>query len=97
MVTVLFWIVYFSIAVETPNYFTQESHFVSWIKDILFFLNECNLTFLCYLLPFSTLPMPRKGICSSGLYMAWIDTLTRDMPPILLLRGNQENVLTYYS
>lgn len=44
-----------------------------------------------------TLPMPRKGICSAGLYMAWIDTLTRDMPPILLLRGNQENVLTYYS
>jgi len=46
---------------------------------------------------FRTLPMPRKGICSAGLYMAWIDTLTRDMPPILLLRGNQENVLTYYS
>jgi len=44
-----------------------------------------------------TLPMPRKGLCSAGLYMAWLDTLTRDMPPMLLLRGNQENVLTYYS
>jgi len=44
-----------------------------------------------------TLPMPRKGVCSAGLYMSWIDTLTRDMPPIMLLRGNQESVLTYYS
>jgi len=44
-----------------------------------------------------TLPMPRKGLCAAGLYMAWLDTLTRDMPPMLLLRGNQENVLTYYS
>ncbi|CAI9727615.1 solute carrier family 12 member 3-like isoform X1 [Octopus vulgaris] len=44
-----------------------------------------------------TLPMPRKGTCSSGLYMAWIDTLTRDLPPILLLRGNQKSVLTFYS
>ncbi|XP_067665686.1 solute carrier family 12 member 2-like isoform X1 [Haliotis asinina] len=44
-----------------------------------------------------TLPMPRKGTCSAGLYMSWIDTLTRDMPPILLLRGNQTSVLTFYS
>ncbi|KAL5005442.1 hypothetical protein ScPMuIL_018898 [Solemya velum] len=44
-----------------------------------------------------TLPIPRKGTCPAGLYMAWIDTLTRDMPPILLLRGNQTSVLTFYS
>jgi hypothetical protein len=44
-----------------------------------------------------TLPMPRKGLCSAGLYMAWLETLSRDMPPMLMLRGNQENVLTYYS
>ncbi|OWF48421.1 solute carrier family 12 member 2-like isoform X2 [Mizuhopecten yessoensis] len=44
-----------------------------------------------------TLPMPRKGTCPTGLYMAWLDTLTRDMPPILLLRGNQSSVLTFYS
>ncbi|KAI0228687.1 Solute carrier family 12 member 2 [Lamellibrachia satsuma] len=44
-----------------------------------------------------TLPMPKKGLLSSGLYMAWLDTLSRDMPPILLLRGNQTSVLTYYS
>ncbi|XP_013401253.1 solute carrier family 12 member 1 [Lingula anatina] len=44
-----------------------------------------------------TLPMPRKGTCGAGLYMAWLETLTKDMPPILLLRGNQTSVLTYYS
>nr|WIW57980.1 solute carrier family 12 member 2 [Sinonovacula constricta] len=44
-----------------------------------------------------TLPVPRKGTCSSSLYMAWLETLTRDMPPILLLRGNQASVLTFYS
>jgi len=44
-----------------------------------------------------TLPVPRKGTCSSSLYMGWLETLTRDMPPILLLRGNQASVLTFYS
>ncbi|XP_064618818.1 solute carrier family 12 member 3-like [Lineus longissimus] len=44
-----------------------------------------------------TLPMPRKGTVSAGLYMAWLETLTKDMPPVLLLRGNQASVLTYYS
>ncbi|KAK3097932.1 hypothetical protein FSP39_014651 [Pinctada imbricata] len=44
-----------------------------------------------------TLPMPRKGTCPPALYMAWIDTLTSDLPPILLLRGNQSSVLTFYS
>ena len=41
--------------------------------------------------------MPKRGLCSPGLYMAMLDTLTKDMPPMLLLRGNQESVLTYYS
>ena len=46
-------------------------------------------------------PLPRK--VSSGrplppaLYMAWIDYMTRAMPPFLLVRGNQESVLTFYS
>ncbi|XP_022331098.2 solute carrier family 12 member 2-like isoform X2 [Crassostrea virginica] len=44
-----------------------------------------------------TLPVPRKNTCPAGLYMAWIETLTKDMPPILLLRGNQSSVLTFYS
>ncbi|XP_011267934.2 bumetanide-sensitive sodium-(potassium)-chloride cotransporter [Camponotus floridanus] len=44
-----------------------------------------------------TLPMPRKGAVSAPLYMAWLETLTRDMPPFLLVRGNQTSVLTFYS
>ncbi|XP_076465820.1 solute carrier family 12 member 1-like isoform X2 [Babylonia areolata] len=52
--------------------------------------NEASLIVL-------TLPMPRKGTCSAGLYMIWLDILTRDLPPTLLLRGNQKSVLTFYS
>ncbi|CAG7817785.1 unnamed protein product [Allacma fusca] len=44
-----------------------------------------------------TLPMPRKGVVSAPLYMAWLDLLTKDMPPFLLVRGNQTSVLTFYS
>ncbi|XP_042906995.1 solute carrier family 12 member 2-like [Parasteatoda tepidariorum] len=44
-----------------------------------------------------TLPMPRKSTCSAALYMAWLETLTKDMPPFLLIRGNQTSVLTFYS
>ena len=43
-----------------------------------------------------TLPMPRKGL-SAGLYMAWLEIMTRQMPPFLLVRGNQTSVLTFYS
>ncbi|XP_043285167.1 bumetanide-sensitive sodium-(potassium)-chloride cotransporter [Venturia canescens] len=44
-----------------------------------------------------TLPMPRKGAVSAPLYMAWLETLTRDTPPFLLVRGNHTSVLTFYS
>ncbi|GAB6029314.1 solute carrier 12 [Chamberlinius hualienensis] len=44
-----------------------------------------------------TLPMPRKGTVSAAMYMAWLEILTRDMPPFLLVRGNQTSVLTFYS
>ncbi|XP_045605919.2 bumetanide-sensitive sodium-(potassium)-chloride cotransporter isoform X1 [Procambarus clarkii] len=44
-----------------------------------------------------TLPMPAVGTVSAPLYMAWLETLTRQMPPFLLLRGNQSSVLTFYS
>ncbi|KAM6300383.1 solute carrier family 12 member 3 isoform 2-T2 [Aegotheles albertisi] len=44
-----------------------------------------------------TLPVGRKGRCPSSLYMAWLETLSWDLrPPIILTRGNQENVLTFY-
>ncbi|KAL0271584.1 UNVERIFIED_CONTAM: hypothetical protein PYX00_008636 [Menopon gallinae] len=44
-----------------------------------------------------TLPMPRKGAVSAPLYMAWLELLTRGMPPYLIVRGNQNSVLTFYS
>ncbi|XP_066860769.1 solute carrier family 12 member 3 isoform X2 [Anser cygnoides] len=44
-----------------------------------------------------TLPVGRKGGCPSSLYMAWLESLSRDLrPPVVLTRGNQENVLTFY-
>ncbi|KAK9507128.1 hypothetical protein O3M35_008934 [Rhynocoris fuscipes] len=44
-----------------------------------------------------TLPMPRKNVVAASLYMAWLEILTKDMPPFLLVRGNQQSVLTFYS
>ncbi|EJD74990.1 hypothetical protein LOAG_17781 [Loa loa] len=44
-----------------------------------------------------TLPVPRFGFVSSCLYMAWLDMMTRDLPPTLMIRGNQTSVLTFYS
>ncbi|XP_030646656.1 solute carrier family 12 member 3 [Chanos chanos] len=44
-----------------------------------------------------TMPVRRRGVCPSALYMAWLETLSRDLrPPVLLVRGNQENVITFY-
>ncbi|GMS88650.1 hypothetical protein PENTCL1PPCAC_10825, partial [Pristionchus entomophagus] len=36
-----------------------------------------------------TLPVPRKGLVCSTLYLSWLEMLTRDLPPTLLIRGNQ--------
>ncbi|XP_063215626.1 bumetanide-sensitive sodium-(potassium)-chloride cotransporter-like isoform X2 [Bacillus rossius redtenbacheri] len=44
-----------------------------------------------------SLPIPRKGVVSAPLYMAWLEMLTRGMPPYLIVRGNQTSVLTFYS
>lgn len=44
-----------------------------------------------------SLPMPRKGLVSAAHYMAWLECLTRGMPPFILLRGNQTPVITFYS
>uniref|UniRef100_A0A8D2PZE9 Solute carrier family 12 member 2 n=1 Tax=Zosterops lateralis melanops TaxID=1220523 RepID=A0A8D2PZE9_ZOSLA len=43
------------------------------------------------------LPVARKGAVSSALYMAWLEVLSKDLPPILLVRGNHQSVLTFYS
>uniref|UniRef100_A0A671SQG7 Solute carrier family 12 member 2-like n=1 Tax=Sinocyclocheilus anshuiensis TaxID=1608454 RepID=A0A671SQG7_9TELE len=44
-----------------------------------------------------SMPLARKGAVSSVLYMAWLDTISKDLPPILLVRGNHQSVLTFYS
>ncbi|CAF3190851.1 unnamed protein product [Rotaria socialis] len=44
-----------------------------------------------------TLPIPRKQLISAGLYLAYLDAISYNLPPVLFLRGNQKNVLTYYS
>ncbi|GAB0086660.1 bumetanide-sensitive sodium-(potassium)-chloride cotransporter [Sergentomyia squamirostris] len=44
-----------------------------------------------------SLPMPRQDTVSAPLYMSWLEILTKDMPPVLLVRGNQTSVLTCYS
>uniref|UniRef100_A0A3B4CNT3 Solute carrier family 12 member 2 n=1 Tax=Pygocentrus nattereri TaxID=42514 RepID=A0A3B4CNT3_PYGNA len=44
-----------------------------------------------------SMPLARKGAVSSALYMSWLDTLSKDLPPILLVRGNHQSVLTFYS
>ncbi|XP_004929740.2 bumetanide-sensitive sodium-(potassium)-chloride cotransporter isoform X1 [Bombyx mori] len=38
-----------------------------------------------------TLPLPRK--VSASLYMAWLEVLSRDLPPVLFVRGNDSCVL----
>ncbi|XP_020505058.1 solute carrier family 12 member 2 isoform X2 [Labrus bergylta] len=44
-----------------------------------------------------SLPLARKGAVSSTLYMAWLEALSNDLPPIILVRGNHQSVLTFYS
>lgn len=51
-----------------------------------------NAVFVCM-----SLPMPRQDTVSAPLYMSWLEILTKDMPPMLLIRGNQTSVVTYYS
>ncbi|VDP17880.1 unnamed protein product [Soboliphyme baturini] len=44
-----------------------------------------------------TFPVPRRGRVSAGLYLSWLEMLTAQIPPVLLIRGNQEPVLTLYT
>ncbi|XP_042276253.1 solute carrier family 12 member 2-like [Thunnus maccoyii] len=44
-----------------------------------------------------SMPLARKGTVSSALYMCWMETLSKDLPRLLLVRGNHQSVLTFYS
>uniref|UniRef100_A0A8C9RXF0 Solute carrier family 12 member 1 n=1 Tax=Scleropages formosus TaxID=113540 RepID=A0A8C9RXF0_SCLFO len=44
-----------------------------------------------------SMPIARKGTISDHLYMAWLDILTKNLPPTMLIRGNHKSVLTFYS
>eukprot|EP00795_Rhopilema_esculentum_P014716 gene14716-5814_t len=44
-----------------------------------------------------TLPIPRKTVVSPLMFMAWLETLSARLPPVLFVRGNQASVLTFYS
>ncbi|XP_077419164.1 solute carrier family 12 member 1 isoform X2 [Vanacampus margaritifer] len=44
-----------------------------------------------------SMPIARKESISDFLYMAWLDILTKDLPPTMLIRGNHKSVLTFYS
>jgi solute carrier family 12 sodium/potassium/chloride transporter 2 len=44
-----------------------------------------------------TLPIPRLSAVSPPMYMGWLEIITKDMPPFLLVRGNQTSVLTFFS
>ena len=44
-----------------------------------------------------TLPLPRREGIPPALYMAWLEIMTKGLPPVLMTRGNQTSVLTYYS
>ncbi|XP_048373302.1 solute carrier family 12 member 3-like isoform X2 [Sphaerodactylus townsendi] len=44
-----------------------------------------------------SLPVVQKGTCPSALYMAWLETVSKNLhPPFAFIRGNQEDVLTLY-
>lgn len=44
-----------------------------------------------------TLPVPKIEMTSPLLYMSWLEVLSAASPPVLMVRGNQQNVLTFYS
>ena len=44
-----------------------------------------------------SLPVSKQDVTSPLMYMSWMELLSADLPPVLLVRGNQTNVLTFYS
>ena len=44
-----------------------------------------------------SLPVPIAEVTTPLMYMSWLEVLSQDLPPVLLVRGNQTSVLTFYS
>lgn len=44
-----------------------------------------------------SLPIPVAEVTTPNLYMSMLEALSADLPPVLLIRGNQSSVLTFYS
>ncbi|RDD45716.1 Solute carrier family 12 member 2 [Trichoplax sp. H2] len=45
-----------------------------------------------------TLPIPRKNVCTATKYMSWLEVISGSLTcPVLMIRGNQTNVLTFNS
>ena len=44
-----------------------------------------------------SIPVPVTNVTTPLMYMSWLEVLSADLPPTLLVRGNQTNVLTFYS
>eukprot|EP00003_Mantamonas_plastica_P028482 TRINITY_DN647_c0_g1_i9.p1 TRINITY_DN647_c0_g1~~TRINITY_DN647_c0_g1_i9.p1 ORF type:complete len:162 (-),score=58.52 TRINITY_DN647_c0_g1_i9:15-500(-) len=43
-----------------------------------------------------TLPVP-KSSDDPYMYMSWLEIMSAELPPTVFVRGNQQNVLTFYS
>ena len=68
----------------------RNSNWALWLAELLrHYSSESEMIVM-------TLPLPRKDT-NPFLYMAWLDMMTRNLPPVLLTRGNQEPVLTFYT
>ncbi|KAE9417252.1 hypothetical protein Angca_007593 [Angiostrongylus cantonensis] len=44
-----------------------------------------------------TLPIPRRSTMSAVLYLSWLEMISRNLPPTLLVRGNRTSVLSYFN
>ena len=76
---------------QTLRKFAQKTNFNLRLSEIV------RQTSCIANLVVMTLPVPKKDNLPPSLYMALLDFMTRDMPPFLMVRGNQESVLTFYS
>ena len=75
---------------KMEQHFAQDTlhimRYSTWLRK---YSSDAAMTFV-------TLPVPVVGM-EVRLYMAWLECLTRDMPPMGLLRGNNVNTLTFFS